>query len=41
LLRSANLQVRVDGHFIGPACDLLHGDVIEVAGPNPLRLEVE
>jgi hypothetical protein len=41
LLRSANLQVRVDGHFIGPACDLLHGDVIEVVGPNPLRLEVE
>jgi hypothetical protein len=41
LERAARLQVRVDGHFIGPACDLLHGDVIEIAGPTPFRLEVE
>jgi hypothetical protein len=41
LLRSADVAVRVDGHFIGPGCDLVHGDVIEVAGPSPVRLEVE
>jgi hypothetical protein len=39
--RRPELAVRVDGHFVGPGCDLLHGDVIEVAGPSPLRLEVE
>jgi hypothetical protein len=41
LLRRPDLQVRVEGHFIGPTCDLLHGDVVEVVGPRPLRLEVE
>ena len=30
LERPPELAVRVDGHFIGPACDLLHGDVIEI-----------
>jgi FHA domain-containing protein len=41
LERTPEVSVRVDGHFIGPGCDLLHGDVIEIAGPQPLRLEVE
>lgn len=41
LLRRPDLQVRVEGHFIGPSCDLLHGDVVEVAGPRAFRLEVE
>ena len=41
LIRDPNVTVRVDGHFIGPGCDLVHGDVIEVHGPTPVRLEVE
>ena len=42
LVRGPNVTVRVDGHFIGPGCDLVHGDVIEIVGPRrPLRLEVE
>ncbi|HMF43270.1 MAG TPA: FHA domain-containing protein [Polyangia bacterium] len=43
LVRSPGLSVRVDGHFIGPGCDLMHGDVIEIlpAGGSPVRLEVE
>ena len=43
LLRSPGVSVRVDGHFIGPGCDLMHGDVIEIlpAGGAPVRLEVE
>jgi hypothetical protein len=41
LVRNANVAVRVDGHFIGPGCDLVHGDVIEVTGPTPVRLEIE
>jgi hypothetical protein len=41
LLRSGGVAVKVDGQFIGPGCDLVHGDVIEVAGRQPLRLEVE
>ena len=41
LIRDPNVAVRVDGHFIGPGCDLVHGDVIEIAGPTPMRLEVE
>jgi Inner membrane component of T3SS, cytoplasmic domain len=41
LLRRADLPVRVGGHFVGAGCDLLHGDVIEVTGATPLRLEVE
>jgi hypothetical protein len=41
LLRRVDVQVRVGGHFIGPACDLLHGDVVEIVGPEPLRLEIE
>ncbi len=40
LARRRDLAVRVDGHFIGPGCDLLHGDVIEVPGAG-LRLEVQ
>jgi hypothetical protein len=41
LIRDPNVAVRVDGHFIGPGCDLVHGDVIELPGATPLRLEVE
>lgn len=42
LERSPEVSVRVDGHFIGPGCDLMHGDTIEVvAGGAPLRLDVE
>jgi pSer/pThr/pTyr-binding forkhead associated (FHA) protein len=39
--RRPDVAVRVDGHFVGGGCDLLHGDVIEVGGEAPLRLEVE
>jgi len=43
IVRRPEVSVRVDGHFIGPGCDLMHGDIIEiiVAGSEPLRLEVE
>ena len=44
LVRSPDVRVRVDGNFIGPGCDLVHGDVIEIPGPAdgaPLRLEIE
>jgi hypothetical protein len=41
LIRRTDVAVRVDGHFIGPGCDLLHGDTIEVGGGAPIRLEVE
>ena len=41
LVRDPEISVRVDGQFIGPGCDLAHGDVIEVVAPRPLRLEVE
>jgi len=40
LERSPELAVRVDGHFIGPACDLLHGDVVEIPARGA-RFEVE
>jgi hypothetical protein len=40
LARRPDLAVRVDGHFIGPGCDLLHGDLIELPSPG-LRLEVQ
>jgi hypothetical protein len=40
LLRRTDLAVRVDGHLIGPACDLLHGDVVELPGSGA-RFEVE
>jgi len=40
LVRRPEIPVRVDGHFVGPGCDLLHGDVIEVLGATPLTLEV-
>ncbi len=40
LARRADLAVRVEGQFIGPGCDLLHGDLIEVPS-NGLRLEVQ
>jgi len=39
LERPAELAVRVDGQFIGPACDLLHGDVIEIPARD-VRFEV-
>ena len=41
ITRRPDVSVRVDGNFIGPGCDLVHGDIIEIAGPEPLRLEVE
>jgi hypothetical protein len=41
LLRRGDVTARVDGHFIGPGCDLLHGDVVEIAGPRPVQLEIE
>jgi len=40
LHRRADLAVRVDGHLIGPDCDLLHGDLVEVVGSGA-RFEVE
>jgi hypothetical protein len=40
LSRRADVPVRVEGSFIGAACDLLHGDVVELPGPAPLVLEV-
>jgi hypothetical protein len=39
LERPPELAVRVDGQFIGPACDLLHGDVIEIPARG-VRFEV-
>jgi hypothetical protein len=40
LVRRPDLPVRVGGHLVGPGCDLLHGDLIEVLGDAPLALEV-
>jgi hypothetical protein len=40
LHRRPGVAVRVDGHLIGPACDLLHGDVVEVV-ESGARVEVE
>jgi hypothetical protein len=40
LSRRADVPVRVEGGFIGAACDLLHGDVVELTGAGPLVLEV-
>ncbi len=40
LERAPEVAVRVDGHFIGPACDLLHGDMIEIPARGA-RFEVE
>ena len=40
LHRRPDVAARVDGHLIGPDCDLLHGDLIEVVGSGA-RLEVE
>jgi FHA domain len=40
LTRRADRAVRVGGHFIGPGCDLLHGDLIEIPSTG-LRLEVQ
>jgi hypothetical protein len=47
--RVAGVPVRVGGHYVGTACDILHGDVIEIrptaldaGAPAPLlRIEVE
>jgi hypothetical protein len=44
--RGADVVVRVGGQYVGPRCDLLHGDVIEIGGgadaaAPPLRIEVE
>jgi len=41
LVRRPDVAVRVDGQFIGPGCDLLHGDVVEIGTTASLRLEVE
>jgi Inner membrane component of T3SS, cytoplasmic domain len=41
LVRRPDVAVRVEGQFIGPGCDLLHGDVVEIGAPVSLRLEVE
>jgi hypothetical protein len=38
LLRTAPAPIRVDGQLVGKACDLLHGDRLEL--PGGLRLEV-
>jgi hypothetical protein len=40
LTRRGELAVRVGGHFIGPGCDLLHGDLIDIPSTG-LRLEVQ
>ncbi len=40
LVRRPDVAVRVDGNLIGPGCDLLHGDVVEVPGTGA-RFEVE
>jgi hypothetical protein len=40
LVRCGDLRVRVDGHFVGAGCDLVHGDVVEVLGASPLVFEV-
>ena len=40
LVRRADLPVRVAGHLVGPGCDLLHGDLVEVLGAAPLAFEV-
>jgi hypothetical protein len=39
LERTLQVAVRVDGRLIGPGCDLLAGDVIELVASG-LRLEV-
>jgi hypothetical protein len=43
LVRRPDVAARVDGHLIGPGCDLLHGDVVEVieAMGAAARFEVE
>jgi len=41
LVRRPDVPVRVDGQFIGPGCDLLHGDVVDIGTTTSLRLEVE
>jgi len=40
LVRLSDRPVRVDGQLMGAGCDLLHGDVVEVAGAAPLSFEV-
>jgi len=40
LHRRIDVAVRIDRHLIGPDCDLLHGDVVEVVGSGA-RFEVE
>jgi hypothetical protein len=45
--RAEGVPVRVDGRYIGPGCDLMHGDIIEIGGRDKrrdsvlVRLEVE
>jgi hypothetical protein len=47
LRRAADTSVRVGGQYVGPTCDLLHGDVVEIGGgprgaaTAPVRIEVE
>jgi hypothetical protein len=40
LVRAAGVTVRIDGHYVGPGCDLLHGDVVEVPARPALAFEV-
>jgi hypothetical protein len=40
LVRLSDRPVRIDGQLMGAGCDLLHGDVVEVAGDAPLTFEV-
>jgi hypothetical protein len=39
--RPDGTPVRVGGQYIGPFCELVHGDVLEIGGAAPLRIEVE
>jgi len=39
--RPDQTPVRVGGQYIGPFCELVHGDVLAIGGPAPLRIEVE
>jgi hypothetical protein len=38
LERGADLPLRVDGQLIGPGCDLLHGDLIELPGGGKIEV---
>jgi Inner membrane component of T3SS, cytoplasmic domain len=40
LVRRLDRSVRIGGHLVGPGCDLLHGDLVEVLGAAPFAFEV-